>query len=175
MNNYYGGIYPSDIGDIGVMTHKGNLLYVELFIHNALTFHSYDTYSNLREDSLSKKVTKHISLYLAGISTKKDKIDGDVVHGIRLAPRGSDFQKLVWNALLQIPYATTKSYKDIAIMLNKPSASRAVGNACAKNPILFFIPCHRVIGSDGKVGGYRARRDIKSYLISLEKDSIGLK
>ena len=163
VNNYYGGIYSSDIGDIGIMTHKDKLIYVELFKNNMNTFHKYDTYSNLCEDNVSKKAANYIMQYLLGINTICD---------IALAPNGSNFQKSVWRTLLQIPCGETRSYKDIAIMLKNPNAMRAVGSACAKNPILFFIPCHRVVCSGGKIGGYRAGLDTKQYLLSLEKDSI---
>lgn len=66
------------------------------------------------------------------------------------------FQELVWRAIDTIPYGETRSYKDIAISISKPNASRAVANACGKNPIPISRPCHRVICSNGSIGGYSA-------------------
>ena len=69
----------------------------------------------------------------------------------------SNFKKLVFEKIDKIPYGETRSYKDIAIAIGKPNSYRAVANACAKNPILIVRPCHRVIRSDGKIGGYSAK------------------
>ena len=68
----------------------------------------------------------------------------------------TEFQKLVWNEIDKIPFGETKSYKDIAINIGKPNASRAVANACGQNPLPVFRPCHRVICSNGNIGGYSA-------------------
>ena len=69
----------------------------------------------------------------------------------------SNFQKLVWKEIEKIPYGDTRSYKDIAIQIGKPKSFRAVANACGKNPLPIIRPCHRVICSDGKIGGYSAK------------------
>ena len=68
----------------------------------------------------------------------------------------TEFQKLVWNEIDKIPFGETKSYKDIAISIGKPNASRAVANACGQNPLPVIRPCHRVICSNGNIGGYSA-------------------
>ena len=68
--------------------------------------------------------------------------------------KGTDFQKIVWNEIKKIPKGKTITYKELAIKVGKPKAYRAVANACAKNPLLEIIPCHRVICSNGKLGGY---------------------
>ena len=70
---------------------------------------------------------------------------------------GTKFQISVWEEIKKIPKGQTKTYKDIAVALKKPKSSRAVANACGKNPLLIEIPCHRVIRSDGKLGGYSGR------------------
>ena len=70
---------------------------------------------------------------------------------------GTKFQISVWNEIKKIPKGQTKTYKDIAVALKKPKSSRAVANACGKNPLLIEIPCHRVIRSDGKLGGYSGK------------------
>ena len=69
----------------------------------------------------------------------------------------SNFKKLVFEKIDKIPYGETKSYKEIAIAIGKPNSYRAVANACAKNPLPIIRPCHRVIRSDGKIGGYSAK------------------
>jgi len=86
-----------------------------------------------------------------------------------LAPAGTAFMQKVWNALLTIPYGETRSYKEIAIAVGNSKACRAVGMANNRNPISVVIPCHRVIGANGKLVGYGGGLDIKSYLLDLEK------
>lgn len=86
-----------------------------------------------------------------------------------LLPEGTPFQKSVWEALCRIPYGETRSYQEIAAMLGRPGASRAVGNANHHNPISILIPCHRVIRADGSLGGYGGGIPMKKTLLSLEK------
>lgn len=83
--------------------------------------------------------------------------------------RGTDFQKKVWNELIKIPYGETRTYKDIARSINVSQGYRAVGNALNKNPVLIVIPCHRVIGSDGKLTGFRGGLELKAKLLELER------
>lgn len=83
--------------------------------------------------------------------------------------RGTSFQLEVWNALCEIPYGQTRTYSNIADHINKPSAVRAVGTAIGANPVLISIPCHRVIGKNGKLTGFRGGLDMKANLLDLEK------
>ena len=82
---------------------------------------------------------------------------------------GTPFQKKVWEALQKIPYGKVATYKDIALKVGSEKAYQAVGTAISKNPLPIFIPCHRVINSDDRLGGYRLGLDIKKYLLILEK------
>ncbi|PFH92659.1 methylated-DNA--[protein]-cysteine S-methyltransferase [Bacillus sp. AFS088145] len=82
--------------------------------------------------------------------------------------RGTAFQNLVWSALCSIGYGETKTYSDIAIYLNKPKSVRAVGRAIGSNPLLIIIPCHRVIGKDGSLTGYRGGLEMKKSLLKIE-------
>ena len=82
---------------------------------------------------------------------------------------GTPFQLAVWKELQNIPYGKTTSYKEIAQKINKPKAYRAVGMANNKNPLPIIIPCHRVIGSNGKLIGYAGGLKLKNYLLELEK------
>ena len=83
---------------------------------------------------------------------------------------GSEFQISVWKEIAKIPYAQTRTYKQLAIAIGKPNSSRAVANACGKNPYAPQIPCHRVIRSDGLVGGYSGRGGAKSKKDLLKKE-----
>ena len=84
-----------------------------------------------------------------------------------LAPAGTDFQRRVWRALLEIPYGEAISYGELARRVGKPRAARAVGAANGANPIAIIIPCHRVVGASG-IGGYAGGLNIKRHLLSLE-------
>ena len=89
---------------------------------------------------------------------------------VPLAPKGTPFQQKVWAALREIPYGETRSYKEIAAMVGNEKACRAVGMANNRNPLPIFIPCHRVVGADGKLVGYAGGLDVKTFLLNLEKE-----
>lgn len=116
------------------------------------------------ETSLIKKAYNELEEYFKG---KRKKFT------IKLSLEGTDFQKKVWNELMNIPYGETRSYKEIAVKIGKPTAARAVGMANNKNKILIVIPCHRVIGQNGSLVGYGAGMDMKKYLLDLEKENKG--
>ena len=81
---------------------------------------------------------------------------------------GTDFQRSVWKELLQIPYGSTQTYKELACRIGKPAAVRAVANANNANPLSVIVPCHRVIGSNRKLTGYGGGLEIKRQLLCLE-------
>ena len=83
---------------------------------------------------------------------------------------GSEFQIKVWNEIAKIPKGETKSYKEIAIAIRRPKSYRAVANACGKNPYPIEIPCHRVIKSNGEIGGYSAKGGSKAKRILLSRE-----
>jgi methylated-DNA-[protein]-cysteine S-methyltransferase len=85
-----------------------------------------------------------------------------------VAPRGSEFQRRVWEELSRIPYGATISYAELAARIGRPGASRAVGRANGTNPIPVVIPCHRVIGTDGSLTGYGGGMPLKRALLALE-------
>ncbi|MEH7180490.1 methylated-DNA--[protein]-cysteine S-methyltransferase [Neobacillus vireti] len=89
--------------------------------------------------------------------------------------KGTPFQTEVWNALCSIPYGETWTYSDIANAIQRPAAVRAVGTAIGANPNLLIVPCHRVIGKNGKLTGFRGGLDMKSALLQLEQGNIGNK
>lgn len=87
---------------------------------------------------------------------------------VPLSFAGTDFQKRVWATLLAIPFGETRSYGEIADQLGAPGASRAVGAANGRNPISIIAPCHRVVGSDGKLTGFAGGLEAKRFLLDLE-------
>lgn len=91
---------------------------------------------------------------------------------LKLNLQGTIFQKKVWNELIKIPYGEVCSYKDIAMKIGNEKASRAVGLANSKNPIAIIIPCHRVIGKNGKLVGYAGGLDAKKKLLEIESSFI---
>ena len=106
----------------------------------------------MEETKLIKETAGQLREYFEGIRKE---------FTISLNPQGSSFQKKVWEALLQIPYGETRSYKEIAQIIGNKKAARAVGMANHNNPIMCIIPCHRVIGSDGSLIGYRVALKLK--------------
>ena len=108
------------------------------------------------------KVKEELEEYFSGQRKEFD---------IPLAPQGTDFQKKVWKALQNINYGTTASYKEKEKKINNPKAVRAVGMANNQNPIAIIIPCHRVIGSNGKLVGYAGGLELKQKLLELEKNN----
>lgn len=106
------------------------------------------------------RVELELTEYLEG---KRKQFD------IALDMQGTPFQKEVWKQLLNIPYGETRAYKDIAKAVNNSKASRAVGAANGQNPLSIIVPCHRVISSDGSLGGYAGGLNIKKKLLKLEK------
>jgi len=113
------------------------------------------------ETPLLKKAAQALRAYLAG--------EKNAFNDLPLDPKGTRFQKQVWQALLEIPYGETISYKQLAQAVGNPSASRAVGNANGKNPIFVVIPCHRVIGADGSLTGFAYGLEIKKKLLNVER------
>ena len=89
--------------------------------------------------------------------------------------KGTDFQKMVWTEVKKIPRDKTITYKQLAIKIGKPKAYRAVANACARNPLLEIIPCHRVIRGDGAMGGYNGEKGIERKKRLLESEGVKLK
>ena len=112
------------------------------------------------ETPLIQKAASQIKEYLDG-KRKQFKLP--------LAPRGTEFQLAVWRALEKIPYGETRSYKEIAAAIGRPKAVRAVGMANNRNPISIIVPCHRVIGHDGKLVGYGGGLPLKQRLLELER------
>ncbi len=123
----------------------------------------------LREEELPNGIYEETPLILEAWKQLRDYFEGSrIFFDLPLAPAGTVFQKTVWDALLEIPYGERCSYSQIACKIGNPRACRAVGMANNKNPILFVIPCHRVVGASGDLVGYAAGLEVKARLLDLE-------
>ncbi len=112
-----------------------------------------------RQDDAFADACQQLEEYFAGLRREFE---------LRLVSDGSDFERRVWRALLDVPYGETVSYGQLARTIGQPTASRAVGLANARNPIAVIIPCHRVIGADGTLTGYGGGLPRKRRLLDLE-------
>lgn len=113
----------------------------------------------VRNDSFFAEAQEQLEEYFNGVRTS---------FNLRLNPEGTDYQKQVWRMLAKIPYGKVYSYKDIAELTGNSKASRAVGMANSKNPLPIIVPCHRVIGANGKLTGFACGLAIKEKLLELE-------
>ena len=153
MSNLF--FYETDLGIIGIRDNN-----------NAITevFYSKSKINDhLKETPLIRECFNQLKEYFQG--TRRE-------FTIPIEAEGSEFQKKVWKALLDIPYGQTRTYKEIAIAIGNEKACRAVGMANNRNPISIIIPCHRVIGANGKLVGYGGGLDIKEKLLNIEKIDI---
>ncbi|HZJ82930.1 MAG TPA: methylated-DNA--[protein]-cysteine S-methyltransferase [Clostridia bacterium] len=145
--------YETPIGEIAIGEQDGAITHV------LYKDHSLPEEYIVEETPILKEANRQLQEYFAG--KRKD-------FSLDLNPSGTPFMKSVWTSLQNIPYGETRSYKDIAISVERDKAYRAVGLANNRNPISIFIPCHRVIGSNGALIGYGGGLDIKTFLLELE-------
>lgn len=140
-------------GRIGVEELEGKLTHIWLPGESALT-------SEGTETPLLREAFRQLESYFAGEL---------MVFDLPLNPQGTPFMRQVWQALRNVPYGRTASYKDIAAAVGRPKACRAVGLANNRNPLPIVIPCHRIIGSKGDLVGYGGGLDMKRRLLTLER------
>lgn len=145
--------YTTDLGNIGIAEKENEL--TNLYLPGEVIPENL----RLAENAVLKEAGQQLQAYFAGRLRN---------FTLPLAPAGTPFQKSVWEKLLAIPYGETRSYGEISLSLGKPRAARAVGMANHNNPLAIFIPCHRVIGADGKLVGYGGGLHLKEYLLRLE-------
>lgn len=150
--------YPTDIGNITITEKHGSI--------TGVYFATDKQPENMeqQETPLLKEAAKQLKSYLDGRLRE---------FSLPLTPDGTAFMKQIWKALCEIPYGETASYKEIAAKIGNPKAYRAVGLANNRNPIPLFIPCHRVIGTDGSLTGYRGGLELKNRLLRLETGHYG--
>ena len=146
--------YSYQVCDLGIAEEDGAICRV--FFNNGKTPDGFKE----TETPLIKKTSQQLTEYFDG----KRK-----TFNLPLALRGTDFQIKVWKALQNIPYGETRSYGEIAAITGNPKASRAVGMANNRNPIVIIIPCHRVIGHNGSLTGFGGGLELKRQLLELEQ------
>lgn len=151
MTNKFYGYYESPIGLLEVVCSETSLL-------SAVFVNKRNPANQL--NSILKETMSQLDEYFKG---KRQQFH------LPISFKGTHFQKLVWNELLNIPFGQTISYKDLAVSLGNEKATRAVGNANGKNIISIVVPCHRVIGSDKSLTGYAGGIDRKKWLLEHER------
>ncbi len=151
MKNLY--FYESPVGRLGIAAENNNLTGV--FFDHRNNFPNHE----IVETPIIKLAAKQLEEYFQGERKAFD---------LPLLLQGTEFQQSVWGALQTIPYGETRSYKEIATQIGNPKASRAVGHSNHKNPLAIIIPCHRVIGQNGKITGYAGGLEAKRFLLELE-------
>jgi AraC family transcriptional regulator, regulatory protein of adaptative response / methylated-DNA-[protein]-cysteine methyltransferase len=159
-------IINTPVGEMFAVASEDGICMFE-FIYRKLFLSGIEIISNelkaniiFGESALIEELEKQINEYFQG---KLKKFD------LKLNIIGTDFQKKVWNELIQIPYGETRSYKQQSLNLNNPLAIRAVASANGKNRIAIIIPCHRVIGENGNLTGYGGGIANKRFLLELER------
>jgi methylated-DNA-[protein]-cysteine S-methyltransferase len=153
----YTWIEKTPVGRILVAADSNGLKIVQFRADNSVEQLIQDDWE--QNDRALKNAVQQIQAYFAGKLTHFD---------LPLAPDGTPFQKKVWKALCKVKFGATASYGDIAKAIGNPAACRAVGLANGRNPIAIVIPCHRIIGTNGKLVGYGGGLDRKKTLLALE-------
>ena len=154
---------PSAMGDLLVVTDGESLCALEFADCEARMMAHLQHHHGpicLTPSSTPSEISQRVQAYLQG--------ELDALQSVPVNPGGTAFQQQVWAALRQIPVGTTASYQDLATLIGNPAACRAVGMANGRNPIAIAIPCHRVIGSSGKLTGYAGGLSRKRWLLQHE-------
>ena len=149
-------IVPSPVGELTLVGHDGALTGVYFPEH--VRRPDQESFGP-RDDAAFTIAAVQLAEYFAGTRTAFD---------LELAPRGNRFQRKVWAQLIEIPYGETRTYGQLATALGDPGLARAVGAANGQNPLSIIVPCHRVVGSNGKLTGYAGGLQRKAFLLELE-------
>lgn len=162
------GLHDTPLGEIVIAESSKGLCWLGFMVQKEQGAYKGDGFTRMkdyfpdteftRDDSQTKKLADNIM----------SAWDQDTVADIALDLRGTEFQRSVWMALLQIPKGQVISYGDVANDIGKPKASRAVGTAVGENPVSLIVPCHRVVQSSGGLGNYGWGVDLKEKLLELE-------
>jgi AraC family transcriptional regulator of adaptative response/methylated-DNA-[protein]-cysteine methyltransferase len=154
---------PSSLGSVLVATTDKGLCAVSLRESEA----GAEEY--LRTRFPKADITRDDVALTRALDTVRERIAGRKLDSaLSLDLRGTDFQREVWNELMAIPAGSTRSYLDIAQAIKRPKATRAVAQACGANPVAVVVPCHRVVMSDGSIGGYSGLPGVKKALLTAE-------
>ena len=155
-------IIDTPVGRLELSARDGRLCRIRLALKEA---------APAGEDPVLDEAERQLRAYFAGERKTFD---------VPLLMEGSEFDRAVWQQLLEIPFGQIRTYGQLAAALGKRNASRAVGGACSRNPLLIVVPCHRVIAGTGKLTGFAAGMDMKRTLLELEgfdirKDRVSMK
>lgn len=145
------------IGSIGIAEEDGSIT------HLWFATESPPVDAERCETPLLKEAFNQLRAYLTGERRE---------FTLPLAPVGTAFMRRAWQELCRIPYGSTASYQQLAAAAGSPKGARAAGMVCNRNPLPIFIPCHRVIGADGKLTGYVGGLDLKEKLLALERSGL---
>ena len=149
-------VIDSPIGKIAIFAENEKIIRLELKTEQKADF--------AIEEKILEKAKEQLFEYFSG---KREFFE------LEYEFSGTKFQKSVWNELLKIPFGETKTYGEIAKKIGNPKAGRAVGSACNKNPLPIIVPCHRVIGANGKLTGFACGTETKEWLLDHEAMSKG--
>lgn len=158
---YYYTVMESPVGEITLISDQDNLCAI-YFSNQKPDEKKFPDLKENENNKVLRSAVKQLKSYFQGNRTD---------FNLPLRPVGTNFQEEVWKALTTIEYGKTVSYGEIADRINNRKAVRAVGAAIGKNPISIIIPCHRVIGSNGKLTGFAGGLGTKEYLLNLESNS----
>lgn len=156
MQNGY--IYDFPIGKLLIAEESGNITHILVRDFDSVIYEQ-------RESIMIKQAKHELDEYFAG-NLKEFTVP--------LSLKGTDFQKKVWEALIRVPYGETRTYKQLAESVGSPKGFRAVGGANHVNPVMIIVPCHRIIGANGKLVGYGGGIHIKEYLLEVETGVVRL-
>lgn len=164
---FFWSVTPTPLGKIALIADEESLYWVgipgkpiEEGKHWILRHVSVDSFKQDDKNSVLKQTSQALISYF---EKKKDQFSIPQFNSL-----GTPFQKAVWKEISRIPFGETKTYQEIAESIGKKDAVRAVGTACGKNPISTLIPCHRVVGSNGGLGGYGGGLEMKQWLLKWE-------
>lgn len=157
--------YDSPIGEYVLVSSARGLVYLGTREQSDLWLAKREQQGIIVKDDLdrNRQAVEQLNEYFAG---KRRQFH------LPLDMRGTQFQLSVWRALMRVPYGETRTYKDIAQSVGRPTATRAVGHANGCNPIAIIVPCHRIIGSNGTLTGYAGGLHLKRALLDLEKSAL---
>jgi methylated-DNA-[protein]-cysteine S-methyltransferase len=161
-STYYFDTFSTPAGDFSVALDESGAVVATAFGGVSALRMRFRSDALARDTRRTAAVRSQVQEFLKG---KRNRFD------LRLAPKGTAFQKRVWAELQRIPFGQTRSYGHLAAAVGRPKAARAVGRANATNPICLLVPCHRVIGADGSLTGFAFGQDLKRRLLELEESA----
>ena len=153
-------VHPSPVGPLTLVSDQGSLIGCEFADRTCTQVAASASGGGVGDDAVLDRARAELDQFFGGTLRE---------FTVPLAPRGTEFQRSVWQALRRIPFGQTVSYGQIAKEIGRPAAVRAVGAANGQNPICILIPCHRVIGADGSLTGFGGGLERKSFLLDLER------